>query len=520
MKVKRYVAVSVNEAVEKIRKELGSNAIILDTKKVRRGGFLGFFAEVRYEVIAAIDDPLQEGKGELIAMRDEKGGKKQGRNEISFEELFQRDVDLLLGSRQRENPLSSMGEITPSLRSPVSEGRPSRGKEKEGGEGEMSGQERKRSDDEGEGRRNGNKGERKRDGNAEDGTVTGNGKAQVAAERLKDGVVKENREEENESSREDEKGKRRSSAASRTKRGGRKSPFIDVNDPWQKQVLDEMKEMRSLIHSWVLKKSDPEALPEVYQPYFHHLIGQGVEEEIVIHLFTTLMESDSLPGDLEEAKRRIKTKLAEWVRPHIRDGIEPKTRLVQIFGPTGVGKTTTIAKLASEYSLKRKKKVAFLTSDTYRIAAIDQLKTYANILNIPMEVIFSPQDLSQSLKRLSHYELIFMDTAGRNYRDGRHIEEMELFLTRAIPTEIYLILSLNGKEKDSKDLVEEFLKLGIKDMILTKFDETSTYGTLLNLVYHYPITLSYIANGQSVPDDLFSLSTDRLVDLLMEGAKS
>ncbi|MBE3553980.1 MAG: flagellar biosynthesis protein FlhF, partial [Thermicanus sp.] len=256
------------------------------------------------------------------------------------------------------------------------------------------------------------------------------------------------------------------------------------------------------------------------KPLYTHLIKQEVEEELVIKLFIDLMENHAAPQSEAEARMRVKEKLIEWIRPRLAGGIKPSTRLVHIIGPTGVGKTTTIAKLASEYLLHRKKKVAFLTSDTYRIAAIDQLKTYSNILNIPMEVIFSPKDLPPALSRVSHYDLILMDTAGRNYRDPVYINEMKELLTTSLPSETYLVLSLTTKFKDMKELVEEFLHLGIDHVIFTKLDETLTHGAIFNLAYHYPITLSYISNGQSVPDDLLFLTPERFADLLLGGEKS
>lgn len=435
MRVKRYIAASVNEAVEKIRKELGNNAMILDTKKVKTKGFLGFFREIRYEVIAAIDDDLPS-----------KDLPKEPPNPKNAEPTKENAQTTFTSDREgAHNPLLTTKRVTFS--------------------------------------------------------------GQAASEPIS----------------ENEEGKRRRKKQTETKRQGEvknQEPLDNTaisENPWQEQVLKEMKEMRSLIRSWVVTQSDPSSLPELYQPYYQHLIRQDVEEEVVLHLFTNLMENSPLPSSEKEALMNVKRQLNEWMTPHIIEGIDPKTRLVQIVGPTGVGKTTTIAKLASKYILERKKRVAFITSDTYRIAAIDQLKTYANILNIPMEVVFSSQDLTQSLQRLSPYELIFMDTAGRNYRDRRYLEEMKSLITSALPTETYLVVSLSGKEKDAKELVEEFLNLGVRKIIFTKLDETSTYGMILNLAYRYPILFSYITNGQSVPDDLLLVTPDQFADLLLKG---
>ncbi len=405
----------MNEAVEKIRKDLGSDAIILDTKKVSTRGFLGLFKQVHFEVIAAIDEPAPSFKP-IPSIPEEK---KISPPPLSAETKPKMEATLPTAQEQGREPNQGTS---------LSE----KGKQKE-----------------------------------KDSPTQGDGE-----------------------------------------------------DPWQKMVLQEMKEMRSLIRTWVEGRNFPSSLPEDYKSLYTHLIEQEVEEELVIKLFIDLMENHGAPQSEAEARMRVKEKLIEWIRPRLTGGIKSSTRLVHIIGPTGVGKTTTIAKLASEYLLHRKKKVAFLTSDTYRIAAIDQLKTYSNILNIPMEVIFSPKDLPPALSRVSHYDLILMDTAGRNYRDRVYLNEMKELLTSSLPSETYLVLSLTTKFKDMKELVEEFLQLGIDHVIFTKLDETLTHGAIFNLAYHYPITLSYITNGQSVPDDLLFLTPERFADLLLGGEKS
>jgi flagellar biosynthesis protein FlhF len=197
--------------------------------------------------------------------------------------------------------------------------------------------------------------------------------------------------------------------------------------------------------------------------------------------------------------------------------LSPETKVAHFVGPTGVGKTTTIAKLAAEQVLKHQRKVGFITSDTYRIAAVEQLKTYATILNIPLEVVFSPQDLNRAFQKFADRDVIFMDTAGRNFRNEMYVSELNALLSTHGNAETFLVLSMTMKYRDMKAVTENFLKFGLDKVLFTKMDETDSYGPIVNLVNHYPLQLSYMANGQSVPDDIAVANEERIVDLLLEG---
>src|SRR5690606_19114978 len=185
-------------------------------------------------------------------------------------------------------------------------------------------------------------------------------------------------------------------------------------------------------------------------------------------------------------------------------------------GPTGVGKTTTIAKIAANSLLKEKKSVAFITADTYRIAAIEQLKTYAKILDVPLEVIYSTDDYKKALVKFANYERIFVDTAGRNFRQDHFVEELrELITTPRVPSQTFLVLALTAKATDIEDIYQQFKPLGIEQVIFTKLDETETYGSILNSAAKEKVGISYMTNGQNVPDDLLTPNENILSDLLL-----
>src|SRR5699024_5525665 len=162
-------------------------------------------------------------------------------------------------------------------------------------------------------------------------------------------------------------------------------------------------------------------------------------------------------------------------------------------GPTGVGKTTTIAKVAAKLMLEDTKKIAFITTDTYRIAAIEQLKTYARILNIPVEVAYNVKDYQQALKKLEGYDLILVDTAGRNFRDAKYIRELQEN-TGNSEVATYLVLSLTAKPKDLNDIYDQFYQIPLEAVIFTKLDETTQYGSMLNIAVTKEIGIAYVTD--------------------------
>lgn len=184
------------------------------------------------------------------------------------------------------------------------------------------------------------------------------------------------------------------------------------------------------------------------------------------------------------------------------EGIPEHAKMINFVGPTGVGKTTTIAKLAANAVLKEKKKVAFITLDTYRIAAIEQLKTYAELLQIPLEVIYEEKNFKTAIEKFSDYDLVFIDTAGRNYREKRYIEELKKMFGDEKNIFTYLVLSISMKEQDMQKIADNFLDMKFNQFIFTKADETNSYGIMYNMICHYQTGVSYITTGQDVPDDI------------------
>lgn len=199
---------------------------------------------------------------------------------------------------------------------------------------------------------------------------------------------------------------------------------------------------------------------------------------------------------------------------------ESRPKVVFFIGPTGVGKTTTIAKIASQYKLDKGKKVVLFTADTYRIAAVEQLRTYANILDTSLNIIYSSKELNEKLRDTADCDLVLIDTAGFSHKNQEQLQETKE-LVSGVPEgydkETYLVLSATTKYKDLLDIADIYKENFEFKMIFTKMDETSSYGNILNMKMYTGAELSYSTYGQNVPEDIEIFNTQKIVKLLLGG---
>ncbi|NLL79766.1 MAG: flagellar biosynthesis protein FlhF [Clostridiales bacterium] len=206
-------------------------------------------------------------------------------------------------------------------------------------------------------------------------------------------------------------------------------------------------------------------------------------------------------------------------------GISPAkqgTKVCFFVGPTGVGKTTTIAKIASRFTVDEKKKVALLTADTYRIAAAEQLRTYAGILEVPFRVIYSAEDLEDSVKEFKDYDYILVDTAGHSHHNEEQKENMSKLIhgvDESAEKEVFLVVSATTKYRDLISIADAYKAMTEYKLIFTKLDETTTLGNLLNLKLYTGASLSYVTCGQNVPDDIENFNPQTTVKQLLGGKK-
>ena len=291
---------------------------------------------------------------------------------------------------------------------------------------------------------------------------------------------------------------------------------VNASDP---QLLEELQNMRKMMMTFMMNNEEGQVLPANLSQSIKRLKNHGVNEETIEYILSCLFKKHEAITDLDEAavKKELRTIIQEIIKKRVPPSkvVSESTRMINVIGPTGVGKTTSIAKLATEQVLKQKRRVAMITADVYRIAAVEQLKTYAGILNVPIEVVRSTDELEVALQKLKSYDLIYMDTTGRNYKEIKHRESIAEFLNHPLKSENYLVLSLTTKFEDMEILLDEFLKSPVKKLILTKFDETTSIGSILNIAFKYPYQLAYITNGQSVPEDITDIDAVMLAGYLL-----
>ncbi|MFM9996030.1 MAG: flagellar biosynthesis protein FlhF [Phycisphaerales bacterium] len=192
---------------------------------------------------------------------------------------------------------------------------------------------------------------------------------------------------------------------------------------------------------------------------------------------------------------------------------------IALIGPTGVGKTTTVAKLAAAYKLRHGRKVALVTSDTYRIAAVDQLRTYAEIIGLPLKVVLTPSEMAAACAALVDQDVILIDTAGRSPGDAARLEELRRFIAAARPHQTHLVLSGTSSQGALLEAAGRFASVNPDRVIFTKLDEAVNYGVLFNVAQRVALRLSYVTTGQEVPDHIEQGRSDRLARLILDGGR-
>lgn len=257
----------------------------------------------------------------------------------------------------------------------------------------------------------------------------------------------------------------------------------------------------------------------IRQVIYEQLLENEVEEPLANKLLRELsanQEELSFEEGLNLVYRQIVEELSD-VKPIVVE--KGKAKPIFFIGSTGVGKTTTIAKLASIYTLVKKYKVALITADTYRIAAVEQLRTYANILDIPIKVIYKEEEILDCIEEFSDMDLILIDTAGRSYQDTKHLNELKELLAQVEEKQVYLVLSLSTKNSDLKKTIAAYHFTDLS-LIFTKLDETLAYGSILNLKHQTGKSLAYVTTGQNVPEDIAELDPYEIANKILGGVNA
>ncbi|CAB1242088.1 Flagellar biosynthesis protein FlhF [Clostridiaceae bacterium BL-3] len=219
--------------------------------------------------------------------------------------------------------------------------------------------------------------------------------------------------------------------------------------------------------------------------------------------------------NIMEDDRKDEEKLKEVVQNMIKVDSGKLSRAVVLIGPTGVGKTTTIAKLAGRMALIEKKKIGLITIDTYRIGAVEQLRTYADIMNIPFKVVLTMKDMEKAIEDMGDCDAILIDTTGRNSKNKMQISELRAFIDKVKTDNIHLVISCTTKNRDIDAIVNGYRQLKYNYVIITKLDETCTYGSILNILQSAKKPISFVTTGQNVPEDIKSMSSEELTKLVL-----
>jgi len=263
----------------------------------------------------------------------------------------------------------------------------------------------------------------------------------------------------------------------------------------------------------------PETLFNEYLRLLESEISTEIADDIVGRVRDDLTSEEI--QDESAVRREILRRLEKYIvvedAPDAPERTEDGPRTIALIGPTGVGKTTTIAKLAATYKLRYGRKVGLVTCDTYRIAAVDQLRTYANIIGLSLHVALTPSEVASACAALSDCDVVLIDTAGRSQHDSGRLDELRCILQAADPDETHLVLSGAASECVLLRTAERFAAADPNRVILTKLDEAVNFGGLVNAVWRIGKSLSFVTTGQEVPEHIEPGRADRLARLVLEG---
>ena len=424
MQIKRYRAADMHEALSKVKKDLGANAVILSTRQVRGGtGTFGLFGKPMLEVTAAREAPDGEGASLTALPRYARNAAK---NTTDSTKESQSDLMRQMLSQNKRDTESMLAPLQDDIHDL---------KELMRGVGE---------------------------------THKNNVREENALQQLR----------------------------------------ADIAD------------MHQVMHTLMTQSNDVKSTeyPDNLVVLYQQLVFNGLEEKFAKRLVEEALKS--IPSKEMEDFSYAKIFMARMLMKIIQttNGIQrlPDTQqIVVLVGPTGVGKTTTVAKLASEQLLKHRRKVALITIDTFRIAAVEQLKVYAKIMGVSVSVVQSKSDLQEAINGHADADVIFVDTGGRSQRDDLQMSEIYKLFGDAQGIDFLLTLSATTKDGDLSEITRRFNEIPLTGVVFTKLDESTTFGSIFNHAIRFKLPISHLTTGQKVPEDIEMATQERLVDLLL-----
>ena len=388
MKIRRYMAKNTQEAILKVKMDLGNEALILNTRKVKKKGLLGLFSKPMVEVLAAIDE---------------------------------------------YNVTRTEGEAAKPVEKPVT---------------------------------------------------------------VKQPVEKINLDEKEE------------------KIANLENKITNMEDMLQKIYMQMKQEDKT---AQAPKEVNASAAPKIAGMFYGNLLKNEVDADVARKIMDTAAAKLGSGAGVNDMAAQLYSIISGILgKPDtIKPGIPGKPSVIIFVGPTGVGKTTTLAKIAANYLLNQKKSVGLITADTYRIAAVEQLKTYAEILGIPVLVAYTAVEIREAVNQHSDKDIVLIDTAGRSHRNRAQFEELKGLIAASGADEVYLVLSATTSIRNCREILSSYEFLTNYKLIFTKTDEAPVQGIILNVKYLTGKSLSYITTGQSVPDDIETANIEKITKNLI-----
>lgn len=504
MQIKSFKAPTLKEAMANVKSELGVDAVILHTNKIKKGGILGFHAKEIVEVIAAIEDEpvVKEQKPAMdtgaaseavlqaaaaarasrnSAPEPQPTGNFTPRNMVSQYQTAG-TIEAISHAMAQNTPSPTFGEVLASV---------NRAQEQtESGESAS-----------------GTLPQQLSDQPVVNEQVAPVQPAVDVNPGVEQPVVKEESAEPMKAAAESLTQDRDTETASED------ATDLDVKEREILDLQNQLEEMKSMLVEMSRNKDEAGGIPNLQRA----MEAQGISQHVLEDMISKLNGTEILAP--QNSIKALKA-LEKYVRKAIRiaNGItlySDKPKIVALIGPTGVGKTTTLAKIAAKFVLEEGAKVALITADTYRISAVEQLKTYSDILGLPLEIVYNPQALQEAIEKHKDKQLILLDTAGRSQYNAYQMKELSELLNIDADIEKHLVMSATTKTSDGLELLDNFSLCKPDRVIFTKVDETKTHGIILNILHRRKVALSYLTNGQSVPDDIEPASIEKLAELLL-----
>ncbi|MDP4179467.1 MAG: flagellar biosynthesis protein FlhF [Bacillota bacterium] len=395
MKIRRYMGNNAQEAILKVKMDLGNEAVILNTRKVRKKGLFSIFTKPVVEVLAAIDDDFSGKKDKAPAKNVEKQAQKDNST--------QKDINFKTNSEQKEEKIEFL----------------------------------------------------------------------------------ENK--------------------------------VNNMETMLQKIFEQVQTSNHTVAAPVKQERQEKPNSKILTQFYNNLIKNEVEEEIAKKLVDAVRKKVGDTSNINDTASMLYNIISGILgKPETIGLKEDKKPTIIIFvGPTGVGKTTTLAKIAANYSLNLKKNVGLITADTYRIAAVEQLKTYAEILGMPVNVIYAPNEIKDAIKLYSDKDVVLIDTAGRSCRNKSQFDELKSLIIASEADEVYLVLSSTTSVRNCNDLLSNYSFLKDYKLIFTKLDESKVNGIILNTKFRTGKNLSYVTTGQCVPDDIEVVNVDKMTKNLL-----